>query len=179
MAGLCFTFRARAPYTLCTGRHFKRAQSLYTELLPHSVIEHFKNRVLSPGLFFTICHNLFFPQNGVAKKVLQELFPKLKKCLPGKELGGYLYAKDILMEIEWQTLSTQPLNEQNEVMIKALQRGPDNALDILIESLNDIGSYSHITDEIRCKQKEISSKFSSCEYIFYNVCDILCTTNQK
>ena len=38
LVGQCFTFCARAPYTLCTGRHFKPAQSLYTELLPHSVI---------------------------------------------------------------------------------------------------------------------------------------------
>ena len=29
----------RAPYTLCTGSHFKPAQSLYTELLLHSVID--------------------------------------------------------------------------------------------------------------------------------------------
>ena len=32
-------FCVRAPYTLCTGRHFKPGQSLYTELLPHSVIK--------------------------------------------------------------------------------------------------------------------------------------------
>ena len=39
LARQCFTFRAHAPYTLCTGHHFKPAQSLYTELLLHSMIK--------------------------------------------------------------------------------------------------------------------------------------------
>ena len=112
----------------------------------------------------------------MAKKVLKQLYPSLLQCLPGKELGNYLYAKDLLMQNELEMLSVHKvLKDQNEVMINALQRrGPDNVLDVLIECLDEVGSCSNIIEEIQCKQKEIST---SCEYL--TVCCAMCIQYTK